>query len=210
MLRRPQIPVRLVLAALALPALLLGQPVSPAQPSGPAPVEVRQVRFSYPRVPGFNSPAMEMEVDLTVRATGAESRNSRFVDRVRATVSIAVEARGRGAVELVYYQAVAEAVTLETGRAIFRFYLPPEVVRRDQLSGEPLAWVVDLAAADRVLPPARGAVSDRVRDAERLANFRQRVAENAPANDGILVPSYRFRDGTLAPDAPTFVRRGPR
>jgi hypothetical protein len=72
-------------------ALLLAAGVGVAQAQSTAPeVSVRSVKFSYPRVDGQQGTAVETEVELDVRGSGAAGRNPRFVDNVRVALMLAV------------------------------------------------------------------------------------------------------------------------
>jgi hypothetical protein len=89
--------------------------VMPGLAQAPAATEisVRSVKFSYPRVDGQQGTAMETEVELDVRGSGAAGRNPRYVDNVRVAVRLAVQTRGRSPAGFEYSYAEAEAVTLE-------------------------------------------------------------------------------------------------
>ncbi|HUG11001.1 MAG TPA: hypothetical protein VMM36_08305 [Opitutaceae bacterium] len=166
-------------------------------------VSVRSLKFNYVRVDGQQGTALETEVELDVRGSGATGRNPRFVDNVRVALMLAVQARGRAGAEFQYYYAEAEAVTLEAGTRSMRFYLPPEIVKRDSLSGEPYAFSVELALDGRMLVPQRASVSETLRDRARYDVFVQKVTEARATTDGILVPQHLFmtglRDGREAP-----------
>jgi hypothetical protein len=91
---------------------------------------------------------------------------------------------------LDYYRAEVECVALEPGRADVRFYLPPEIVKRDSVHGDPKYWGVEVAVEGRALPAARAAYSTSLAGAEQRKNFQKRGAAAAAANEGILVPQY--------------------
>lgn len=193
-------------------ALLLatGAGVALAQTTAPE-VSVRGVQFDYPRVDGQQGTAMETEIELDVRGSGAAGRNPRFVDNVRVALMLAVQGRGRTGAEFQYYYAEAEAVTLETGTRAMRFYLPPEIVKRDGLSGDAYAFFVELAVAGQSLAPQRAAVSDTLRDRARFDVFVQKVTEARATTDGVLVPQHQFMTGLRdARETPAVIRRAGR
>jgi hypothetical protein len=176
------------------------------QVDGGAPVDVRNVRFAYVRPTGGAQNWMEATVELDVR--GTEDGNPAFVDSVRVALNLGLQSAMAGENGFVFYRSEAEASTLESGTARFRFYLPAAVVRRYQLSGEPFAFSVDVWIDGKPLLESRSAVSPNLTTVEALRDFRDRVARDAIRNDGILVPQY---DTPFlieyARDTPAFVRR---
>jgi len=193
-------------------ALLLAIATGAAQAQSAAPeVSVRAVKFSYPRVDGAQGTAMETEIELDVRGSGAAGRNPRFVDNVRVALMLAVQTRGRAGTDFQYYYAEAEAVTLEAGTRAMRFYLPPEVVKRDGLTGDAYAFFVEIAVGGQALAPQRAAVSDTLRDRARFDIFTQKVTEARATTDGILVPQHQFMTGLRdAREAPAVIRKAGR
>jgi hypothetical protein len=171
--------------------------------AGSSEVSVRSVKFNYIRVDGAQGTSLEAEVELDVRGSGAAGRNPRFVDNVRVALMLAVQGRGRTGAEFQYYYAEAEVVTLEAGTRTMRFYLPPEIVKRDSLSGEPYAYSVELAVGGGVISPQRASISETLRDRARYDVFVQKVTEARATTDGILVPQHQFmtglRDGRETP-----------
>jgi hypothetical protein len=172
-------------------------------------VEVSAVKFS----PNVRSPAgdawYEADVALDVRPPPAAP--GRMVSRVKVTLALQFDlppAMVGGERRAEFYRAEAECVALGAGRAEVRFYLAPELVKRDQLSGDPRGWTVEVTAAGRAVPPARASAAPALAGAEARKNFQARIASAAPGNDGLLQPQFltAFRDAY--PQAtPTFVRR---
>lgn len=193
-------------------ALLLAIATGLAQAQSVAPeVSVRSVKFSYPRVDGAQGTAMEAEIELDVRGTNVVGWNPRFVDNVRVALMLGVQTRGRTGADFQYYYAEAEAVTLEAGTRAMRFYLPPEVVKRDSLSGDAYAFFVELAVDGRALPPQRASVSETLRDRARFDVFTQKITEARATTDGILVPQHQFMTGLRdARETPAVIRKAGR
>jgi hypothetical protein len=112
---------------------------------------------------------------------------------------------------LEHFRADAECVALEPGRANVRFYLPPEIVKRDQLHGDPKYWGIELTVGGRAVAPARAAYVAALGSAEQRKNFQTRGGAAAVANDGILQPQFLTPFVNEYPRAtPTFVRRDAR
>jgi hypothetical protein len=192
-----------LLALLLAPGVAWG-----AAGSGP-PVEVTLVRFSAVRAPnGSNGNWLEATVGLTARP--APGAGAQVVSRVKVAVLLAFElpAPAGGERRLEYYRGEAECVALEPGRSDVRFYLPPELVKRDQLHGDPKYWGVELAVGGRPVPAGRGAYAPTLTAMDARQNFQQRGSKVAAANDGLLLPQYLTPFANEYPRAtPSFVRR---
>ena len=182
-------------------------------------VEVTAVKFANVRPPnGGNGTWLEADIALNVRA--APGSAGAMVSRVRVILTLGFElpggetiqrAQGPGPVEgrhIDHYRAEAECVALDAGRADVRFYLPPELVKRDQLHGEPKYWGVEVAVAGRPLPAVHAAYSAALATADQQKNFQARAATSAALNDGLLQPQYGTVFAGEYPRAtPSFVRR---
>jgi hypothetical protein len=175
-------------------------------------VEVTTVKFTNVRAPtGTNGTWLETDITLNVRPTTGNP--GQMVSRVRVSLLLGFElpAPTGGERRLEHYRAEAECVALEPGRAEVRFYLPPELVKRDQLHGDPKYWGIELAVGGRALPAARGAYAASLSTAEQRKNFQTRAGAAAVANDGILQPQFLtpFMN-EYARTTPSFVRRDAR
>jgi len=127
----------------------------------------------------------------------------RWAERVGVRLALGVERRDGG---YRFFQSEAEVVALKAGTAVVRFYLPPEIVERERISGAPFAWMAEIAVAGEARPG--GLVSSVLRDATALESFRNRVKAEAAANAGVLVPQYDSPfEHEYAADTPSYVRR---
>jgi len=175
-------------------------------------VEVTTVNFTNVRAPtGSNGTWLETEITLNVKAV--PTNPSQMVSRVRVALLMGFELPATTAAErrLEHYRADAECVALEPGRTYVRFYLPPELVKRDQLHGDPKYWGVELAVAGRALPANRSAYSTSLGSADQRKNFQSRGGTAAAVNDGILLPQYLTPFVDEHPrTTPSFVRRDAR
>ena len=185
--------------------LLAGGGVARAQTQADAGarVEIQAVRFGEARGPGGGASWTEVTVDLRIVSGTDGGTYARWADAVRVALSLAVRKRTG---DYEFFRAAAEAVSLEAGRAAFRFYLPPEIARREQLtSGEPYAWFVEVTGSGQ---PGLQAASTLLSNAEAVRSFKDRVARDATRNDGVLVPQSQSPFATAyAGETPTFVRR---
>jgi hypothetical protein len=177
-------------------------------------VEVTSVRFTNQRAPsvlGGAAPTgnwFEAEIALNVRPPPGSP--GQMVSRVRVTLLLGFElpAQAGGERRLEHFKAEAECIALEAGRADVRFYLPPELVKRDQLHGEPRYWGVELTIAGRPVPPVRTAYSNTLTSAEQRKNFQSKGGQLAAANDGLLQPQYLTPFAHHYPRAtPSFLRK---
>lgn len=205
-----KLPVSLALLSLALvsvtPLQIFAQPAPAATAEAAALVEVAAVKFGGARFGGDSW--LEAEVEVNVRP-GGRAVSGQFVDRVRLTLSLGAEATDdKGAKRMVFHRSSAEAITLEGGKAFFRFYLPPEVVRRDKLRPDVKYYAVEIEAGGQVQPPVKASASNDFTSAESIKNFLSKVGAESGPNEGVLVPQY------LTPFAfdtqrrsPSFVRR---
>lgn len=174
-------------------------------PAGPVLAEVTNVRFDSNlrgSSPGENWYEIAIEVDAKPESPKGTNRH---VDRVRVTLSLGIEIADEEKGGFAFYRASAEAVALAQGKSIFRFYLPPEVAKRDNIRGDAKFYAIDVEAAGRPQAPSRKSVS--FTNAESLQTFLSKVATEAGTNNGILQPQYltpfAFASGK---PAPTFIR----
>lgn len=175
-----------------------------------AEVEVATVKFGNVRSPN-GATGTWLEADIAVNAKPAPGSVGQMVPRVRVALLIAFElpaATAGGERRLDYYRAEAECVALEPGRANIRFYLPPEIVKRDQLHADPKFWGIEITAAGRAQAPVRGAYSTTLANPEQRKNFQTKAGAAAAANDGLLLPQFLTPFALEYPRAtPSFVRR---
>jgi hypothetical protein len=175
-------------------------------------VEVTTVNFSNLRAPtGSNGTWMETDITLIVRPTPGSP--GQMVSRVKVSLLLGFElpALAGGERRLEHYRAEAECVALEPGRANVRFYLPPELVKRDQLRSDPKFWGIELAVGGKPVPAGRGAYSTSLTSADQRRNFLTRGLAAAAANDGVLQPQFLTPFVNEYPRAtPSFVRRDAR
>lgn len=180
-------------------------------------VEVTSVRFSNQRAPASLTGSsgggnwLEAEVQLGVRPPPGSP--GQMVSRVKVALLVGFElpAVAGGERRLEHFRAEAECVALDSGRADVRFYLPPEIVKRDGLHGDPKYWGVELTVAGKPVVAARTAYASSLASADQRKNFQSKASQAAAANDGILQPQYLTPFAGQYPRAtPSFVRRDAR
>lgn len=177
-----------------------------AAPAAPQ-VEVSSVKFNYERAGGGDS-WLETTIELDVRPGGRQAAGE-FLDRVRVALNLGCEATNpKGEKRNTFYRASVEILSVEGGKASVRFFLPPEIVKRDRLRGEPAHYLVELDVGGERLPPTQAKTSKSIGNATALKSFQDKVSAEAAANDGILMPQYftPFANDPRRP-SPTFFRR---
>jgi hypothetical protein len=196
--------VFLPLAVVSVASLPLNaQPAPAAAPAEAiALAEVTAVKFAGARWGSDNW--FEAEIEVTAKP-GGRAVSGQFVDRVRVTLSLGVEASDeKGTKKMTFYRSSVEAITLEGGgKSTFRFYLPPEVVSRDKLRPDVKYYVVELEAGGQAQPAGRANASTDFKSAESVKNFLSKVSAEAGPNEGILMPQH------LSPFAYDSQRRAP-
>jgi hypothetical protein len=174
-------------------------------------VEVSVVKFSGAR-PSPEATGGWLEADIALNVRPAPGSPGAMVARVRVLLTLGFELPGQAGGErrIEHYRAEAECVALEPGRADVRFYLPPEIVKRDQLHGDPKYWGIELIAGGRPQLPGRAAYAASLPTTEQRKNFQAHAATAAAPNDGLLLPQYLTPFAGDYPRAtPSFVRREP-
>jgi hypothetical protein len=196
-------PLSALLALAVVPSRAADAPAGmAATPSTKPAVEVSNVSFDSPVGAGNALPWQEVSVEVKVNSGTKEQKE--FVNRVRVTLTLGTEVTV-GAKRIDFYRASVEAVSLEVGpKAVFRFYLPPEIVKRDSLHGETKYYAVELSVAGQTMNPSHFSSSPSI---PNVLTFLAKAASDATPNDGILLPQMLtpFAHDNTKP-APTFVR----
>jgi hypothetical protein len=195
--------------ALVLLFALFAAAVSPAvaqqSPATPAALEVANVRFRP-----VNGGWYEAEIEIVAKQPAQAAANRNFINRVKVTLNlgvISVKAPQGATLPDTFYRASAEAVAIETtGRTAFRFYLPPEIVKRDQISGPQRYYLVELSVGGQPLPLTKSETSSALNNVQVVEGFRGKVAAEATANDGILLPQYLTPFAGGGNNTPSFIR----
>ncbi len=176
------------------------------------PVFVNQVRFSKEELAPGRSHWLEVEVEIEGGPNpDPGALNRRFVDNVRVFLGLGFSLHAGPEKRFRFFRAEARLPTIEEGdrRSIF-FYLPPEIVERDQLREEPFAYQVELSVGGQILATRRGNVSANLANPMQTTNFRRRLDDQAAPNDGILLPIYDTpfqRDSRKLQLSPAFVHK---
>ena len=155
-------------------------------------IEVQRVNFNRnATLSGDTRRWYEATVELNVRGSAdRDVVNPRYVDNIEVTLNLSFEV-SRGDVETTrFFRSSVELPTLERGRYPVHFFLPPEVISRDRISGDPQAYLVKLSADGVEQEFSSSAVSRLLERESVRANFESRIESDAGGNDGILLPLH--------------------
>lgn len=196
-------------SALALALALSGVPSAPLsaqQPAAVTPIEVSNFTCRTAQPPGAPSSQAWWEASVELNARSAPG--TRFTGRVKVALTLGFE-KGLSK-EVEFYQSSVELVALEAGRvSTVRFYLPPEITKRDGLRGAPKYHVVSVTNAGKEMPATAASRASAFTGAAMLGNFLAKAAADGAANAGLLVPQHLtpfWQDATRP--SPTPLRAG--
>lgn len=160
-----------------------------AQTTAPAEVEVSGVKFNAIRQANSQSVWYETDIELTTKPA---PENGKFTGRVKVTLNLGIEAPAPGGKKQInFYRSSAELVALDAGKCDVRFYLPPEIVKRDMIRGEAKFYLIELSVGGKTLQTTKADVSfSTLNTAALLEGFRSKISSDGAANDGILLPQY--------------------
>ncbi|MBD5780586.1 hypothetical protein IEN85_13880 [Pelagicoccus sp. NFK12] len=160
--------LRILLASLAL----LGGTAAIASE-----VEIVRVDFDLEQQDGARDPWYAISVVLSVAEgeRGAEG-NPRFADDITVSLALATEVNRGSGRAYEFYAAKADYPSLEVGQHVARFYLPPEIVKRDRVRGEPFAYEIELLSREGL---KFALVSPNLERPGALQSFRSKVAAGA-------------------------------
>ncbi len=177
-----------------------------AQPAAASQVEVASVKFGAARFGGDNW--LEADVELDVKP-GGKPVSGEFVNRVRVVLTLGCDAvDSKGAKRLDFYRSTAELISVEGGKTNVRFYLPPEVVKRDKLKTPVDFYVVEVDAAGEPQVPSKESAATKFSSPESRKIFLSRATSESGINEGILMPQYLTPFSFDAQRrSPTFLRR---
>lgn len=172
-----------------------------------APVEISEVEFDQVAPAGAREAWYEVAIEVRGQAREAERR----AEPLRLSLELAF-ARAGGS--YAFYRTSVQFLAPSAGDEVVVYcYLPPGIIERDGIRGDPFGWRVSLAQGERVYPQAPGSYSDSLRTPEAARSFAQRLATEAEENDGwlqpiYLTPFYQRENGRLD-RSPSYLRKEP-
>lgn len=172
-------------------------------------VEVYSVKFKYERAGGGDN-WLETEVALDVKP-GGKQVSGEFLSQVRVTLNLGYDVAGAarsGDASKLFYRSTVEIPAVESGRVYVRFYLSPEIVKRDRLRGDLPHYLVELDVAGQSQKMTAAKASKDINSAAVLTSFKNQVSASATTTEGLLMPQYFTPFATDSRrQSPTFLRR---
>jgi hypothetical protein len=188
--------------------------------SGKGVILVRDVKFAQVKLGGQTYPWNRMQVELMANNNpDPKAASKRWVDKVKVTVTQIYKTESKKPEDWNYYRAVATVLTLEANqpRSVL-FYLPGDIVKRDQLHKEPDYYYVQVEVNGNEEPlfDAKGSLlPEAVRSVHKDLNTKAKFDPAKDAADrgvvnspGILRPQYLvlYFDQPVVPSSPEFIR----
>jgi len=226
----------LLLAMVSLPSSSLAQNApatgaGSASPAGKSAVFVRSVTFQQTKLGGQVNPWNRMQVEIqanTVQeakaaaATGEATKagtNKKWVDKVKVTVTQIYKTTSAKPEDWNYYRSSVTVLTIEVNqpRSVL-FYLPGDIVKRDNLKKEPDYYYVQLevggneeplfAPTGVVLPDQKMALHKDLQAKAKFDPAKDAADRGVVSSPGILRPQYLvlYPDSPVVPSSPEFIR----
>ncbi|MDQ8185521.1 hypothetical protein [Pelagicoccus sp. SDUM812002] len=182
-------------------SLLVALVLALGSPGFASEIGVVRVDFELVNQEGGREPWYEIAVVVSVEEGESDpDANPRFADDVTVSVALAAEVnrgRGRG---YEFYANRMEYPALEVGQHAVRFFLPPEIVKRDRVRGEPFAYEIEVFSAEGL---EFSLVSNNLDNPAALQSFHSQLAASK-SDSSVLLPQYQTPFAWAYPrDTPT-------
>ncbi len=213
-------PSRAIAALFGVFALMTASLWGQAAAAPKSAVAVRDVKFMQVRIGGQEHFWNRMQVELQANGSADTKAAKRWVDKVKVTVTQIYKTDSAKFEDWNYYRANSTVLTLEVGkpRSVL-FYLPGDIVKRDNLRKEPDYYFVqlDVGGSESPLFDAKGLlVAEQARAVHREISKKDVFDKAKDAADrgvintpGILRPQYLLVSPDLipaVPPSPEFIR----
>ncbi len=157
------------------------------------PVSVSNVGINQVKIPGIQEKWGEFEIEIeggknpTPKAT-----NVNYVDNIKLKLTCAYNIGSKKKKAFQFYNSEVDIVTLKNGQKnkVF-FYLPPEIFKRDNVSIDPTAYLIELEVDGKPLKIQKTQVSSTLTDISRVESFKKRAQAEAKKNEGVMLPIYK-------------------
>jgi hypothetical protein len=184
-------------------------------------IVIKDVKFFQHRLGGQLNPWNRMQVEVSANYNpDSKALNKSWVDKVKLTVNQVYKTKSTKAEDWNYYRSSVTILTLEVNQPrTVSFYLPGDVVKRDNLRKEPDYYYVQVEASGNEEPlfDAKGNVITEqsraiCRELAQKKNFdgAKDVADRCAGNNpGILRPQFlvNYIDvPVVVPPSPEFIR----
>jgi len=184
-------------------------------------IVVKDVKFFQHRLGGQINPWNRMQVEVAANYNpDPKALNKTWVDKIKLTVTQVYKTKSAKPEDWNYYRTAVTILTLEVNQPrTVSFYLPGDVVKRDNLRKEPDFYYVqpEVSGNEEPLFDAKGSViaeQSRAisRDLSQKKNFdgAKDVADRCAGNNpGILRPQFLVNYPevpVVVPPSPEFIR----
>lgn len=139
-------------------------------------LRIDKLDFDLVEQPGGRDSWYEVAITFGVESGSREAgADSRFADDIVLELALATEVERRAKRSYFFYVSKEAFPTLEVGRHVVRFYLPPEITKRDRVRGEPYAYRVTVSSRGETLDEF---LSSNLSNQERLAFFNNQAEKS--------------------------------
>lgn len=167
-----------------------------------AALEVRRIEINEVGFDGSEK-WMEYVIEIEVLRDSKDAlrREPDFIDDLQVDFLVGIDSRESGG-GFEFYTSRALLVSLERGKHFVRFYLPPEVLERDEVEGEPYAYLIRLTRDGTNFVEM---ASDSLERSQVRKSFLGRIAKESARNRGILRPQNKSPfDKSYARSTPSY------
>ncbi|MEO0794507.1 MAG: hypothetical protein AAFX93_05080 [Verrucomicrobiota bacterium] len=197
---------RLSLLILLISTLLV--PLAGSLHAQKDPVDVRNVKFNKN---AGNWKDTLIEVELVANGNpNPDAPNPKYVDNIGVTLTIGYAHPNKDG-EFIFHSSSVVITTLEVAKSRkIGFWLPYDIVERDNVAKEPKFWYVDVEIDGSPIAPTganiRARASSDLQNPTALNSFQNKASD---ATEGVLLPGYLSGNGYIerGKDRPAFIRK---
>lgn len=184
-------------------------------------IVVRDVKFFQHRLGGQINPWNRMQVEVAANYNpDPKALNKSWVDKIKLTVTQVYKTKSPKPEDWNYYRSAVTILTLEVNQPrTVSFYLPGDIVKRDNLRKEPDYYYVqpEISGNEEPLFDAKGsviaeqsrAISRELAQKKNFDGAKDAADRSAGNNPGILRPQFLVdypEVPVVVPPSPEFIR----
>ena len=174
------------------------------------PVSVTRVKFDKD-----SGTWKDTQIEVELQANGnpnPDAPNPNYVDNVTVTLIIGyAHPTKKDEREFIFHTSTVTLATLEVAKKKkIGFYLPYDIVQRDNVRKEPTYWYVNLEVDGSEIPVSQNNIKTRASSSLQRANvFQSFQNSSSGAIEGVLQPGYLSGNGYIerGKDRPAFIRK---
>lgn len=191
--------------------------------SGKSAITVKDVKFFQTKLGGQINPWNRMQVEVSANNNpDPKALNKNWLDKVKLTVTQIYKTKSAKPDDWIYYRSSATILTLEVNQPrTVCFYLPGDIVKRDNLRKEPDYYFVQVEVAGTeepmfdakgtIIPEQSRAVHKDIAQKKNFDAAKDTADRSVGNNPGILRPQFLvlYADTPMVPPSPEFIREDP-